>query len=98
MTNPFQVRWTTPAGNDLLEITRFIRKDNPSAAISVAQTLFDAANSLDTFPTRGRLGKIRGTRELVISGLPYIIVYQIEMDAIQILHIYHGARNWMIQK
>jgi toxin ParE1/3/4 len=94
MPNPIQVRWTIPAANDLLEITRFIRKDNPSAAISVAQTLFEAANSLDNFPSRGRLGRISGTRELVISGLPYIVVYQIEVEAILILHIYHGARNW----
>jgi toxin ParE1/3/4 len=89
-----QVRWTGPAAQDLEEIALHIQRDNESAAQSVANTLFDAANSLEVFPSRGRIGKIKGTRELVIPGLPYIVVYQIEPDTIQILHIYHGARNW----
>jgi toxin ParE1/3/4 len=89
-----QVRWTGPAAQDLEEIALHIQRDNESAAQSVVNTLFDAANSLEVFPSRGRIGKIKGTRELVIPGLPYIVVYQIVPDAIQILHIYHGARNW----
>ncbi len=89
-----QVRWTTPAAKDLEEITLYILRDNESAALAVAKTLFDAANSLDLLPSRGRAGKIVGTRELVVPGLPYIIVYQVTPTAVQILHIYHGARNW----
>jgi toxin ParE1/3/4 len=64
-----QVRWTPFAAKDLQGITRHIRKDNPSAARSVAEALFNAANSLDLFPLRGRPGKIADTRELVIAGL-----------------------------
>ena len=89
-----QVRWTAPAAQDLQEITGFIRKDNPSAARSVAKALFDAVNSLEDFPLRGRAGRVAGTRELIIPALPYIVVYQVVATFIQILHIYHGARNW----
>lgn len=89
-----QVRWTTPAAQDLQEIARFIRKDSPSAARAVAKALFDAVNNLDIFPLRGRVGRIAGTRELVVRTLPYIVVYQVTKTAIQILHIYHGARDW----
>ena len=89
-----QVRWTTPAAQDLEEITLYIKKDGESTARAVAKTLFDAANSLDLLPSRGRMGRIAGTRELVVPGLPYIVVYQVTKTAIQILHIYHGARNW----
>jgi addiction module RelE/StbE family toxin len=89
-----QVRWTATAAKDLQEITRFIRRDNPAAARSVAKTLFDAANSLENLPNRGRVGRIPGTRELVLPGLPYIIVYQVSESATQILRIYHGARDW----
>jgi addiction module RelE/StbE family toxin len=89
-----QVRWTAPAAQDLQEITRFIRKDSPSAARAVAKALFDAVNALDILPLRGRVGRVAGTRELVVPGLPYIVVYQITAEAIHVLHIYHGARNW----
>jgi len=58
----------------------------------VAKTLFDGAMSLEFLSGRGRTGRIRGTRELVLA--PYIIAYRIEMDAVDILHIYHGAQDW----
>jgi len=93
MPDPIQVRWTAPAAQDLQEIARYIRKDNPSAARAIAKALFDAANSLNNFPYKGRLGRIAGTRELVLSRSPYIIAYDVAA-AIHILHIYHGARNW----
>jgi addiction module RelE/StbE family toxin len=83
-----------PAAQDLEEITVFIQKDSVSAARSVAKSLFDVANSLEALPSRGRAGKIMGTRELVVQGLPYIIVYEVMDTAVQILHIYHGARSY----
>jgi addiction module RelE/StbE family toxin len=89
-----QVRWTTPAAQDLEEITNYILRDSPAAALAVARKLFDAANSLESLSNRGRLGRASGTRELVISSLPFIIVYQVTAEAVHILHINHGARNW----
>jgi toxin ParE1/3/4 len=89
-----QVRWTTPASQDLQRITRYIRKDNPAAARHVAKTIFDAGNALETFSQQGRIGRIAGTRELVFPGWPYILVYEITEHAVQILRIYHGAQNW----
>jgi plasmid stabilization system protein ParE len=89
-----QVRWTAPAAQDLEDITLYILSDNESAARGVAKALFDAANSLDFMPSRGRVGRIPGTRELVVPGLPYIVLYEIADTAVQILHIFNGARDW----
>ena len=89
-----QVRWTEPAVRDLEEISEFIWIDRPASAEKVAKSLFDAANSLSAFPARGRIGRIQGTHELVVSGLPYIIVYRFTDAFLQILRIYHGARDW----
>jgi toxin ParE1/3/4 len=88
-----QVRWTIPAAQDLEEITLYIRGDSEAAALAVAKALFDAANSLGLLPSRGRVGRIPGTRELLVPGLPYIVLYEIADTAVQILHIYHGARD-----
>ncbi|MBV9503785.1 MAG: type II toxin-antitoxin system RelE/ParE family toxin [Acidobacteriia bacterium] len=45
-------------------------------------------------PHRGRPGKKEGTRELVLTPLPYIVVYRIAGDAIYIVRILHGAQKW----
>jgi addiction module RelE/StbE family toxin len=89
-----QVRWTMPAADDLRRIARYIRRDRPLAARNVAKTIFDAGNGLEIFPERGRKGRIPGTRELVFPGWPYILVYQVEEQTVEILRIYHGAQDW----
>jgi len=87
-----QGRWTTPAVQDLEEITLYIEKDSETAAREIASALFDAGNSLDVMSSRGRLGQAVGTRELVIPGLPYILVYKVTKAAVHILRIDHTAR------
>ena len=89
-----RVRWTTPAADDLYRIVRRIRQDNPAAAAEVAKVLHGGCSSLRNFPYRGREGRIEGTRELVFPGLPYIVVYRIRDQIVDVLRIYHGAQDW----
>jgi addiction module RelE/StbE family toxin len=49
---------------------------------------------LATFPESGRVGHIPGTRELVVPGLPYLVVYRVTPDAVEILRVFHTSRNW----
>ena len=89
-----RLRWTTPAAQDLYNIVRRIQQDNPDAAAKVAKTLHDGCAGLGTFPRLGRKGRIEGTRELVFAGLPYIVVYRIQDQSLEILRIYHSAQDW----
>ena len=88
------VRWTAPAAQDIYLITVYIRRDNVAAAREVAKSIYESCESLAHAPFRGRQGRIENTRELVIAKLPYIVVYRIIEDTVEILHVYHGARNW----
>ena len=89
-----RLSWTTPAANDLYHIVQRIRKNNPAAANEVASTLYDGCGNLRDFPRRGRRGRIEGTRELVFPGLPYIVVYRIQDQIVEVLRVYHGAQDW----
>ncbi len=89
-----RLRWTIPAANDLYNIVQRIRKDNPTAAAESASILYDGCGSLRDFPRRGRTGRIEGTRELVFPSLPYIVVYRIQDQTVEVLRIYHGAQDW----
>jgi plasmid stabilization system protein ParE len=90
-----RVRWTDPAARDLTHICDYIQEhDAPAAARRVALTIYDTVGSLARFPHRGRPGRRPNTRELVFPGLPFLAIYRIRGDAIEIVRILHGAQNW----
>jgi len=88
------VRWTTNAANDLTRIVERIRVDNPAAAQRVARTIYSAIAELRKFPRKGRTGLAENTRELVFAPWPYIAVYEIVEDQVQVLRIRHAAQDW----
>ncbi len=88
------VRWSPEAGADFAAIVEYIRKQNPSAADRVAGAIYDGCASLASFPRKGRLGRTKGTRELVLSPLPFIVVYRVGEEAVEIARVLHGAQRW----
>jgi toxin ParE1/3/4 len=89
-----RIRWSPEAAGDFERIVRRIQKDNPSAARNVANTIYKGVTSLQDFPHRGRCGRIEGSRELVLAPLPYIAVYRIKGQMVEVSRIYHGAQDW----
>jgi toxin ParE1/3/4 len=86
------VRFTRRAISDLASIREYISIDNPIAASRMAVELVAACDKLEVFPERGRPGLRKGTRELS-TVWPYVIVYRISGDDIDILAIWHGAQD-----
>lgn len=86
--------WTRIAIRDLIHVRRYIAQDNPQAARSVAQHILEAADLLLKHPEMGRAGRVRGTRELVISQTPYLIVYRVRGKRVHVLRILHGRQLW----
>ena len=90
-----QLRWSTPAADDLQHICEWIERDNPEAARRVARTIYDECARLTDFPYIGRVSRrMPGRRELIFAPLPYIVVYQVKQDAVEISRIFHGAQDW----
>jgi len=88
-----RIRWSLTAADDLQGVYDYLLEHRPSMAAKTVRTLYDAARSLKRFPERGRLGLVAGTRELVVAPMPYIIVYDIRNDVVQILRVIHGANR-----
>jgi toxin ParE1/3/4 len=88
------VRWSPEAAADFVGIVEYIQQHDPSAAIRVGQSMYDSVNSLQSFPNRGRPGRIDDTRELVLAPLPFIVVYRVKHDAVEIARVLHGAQRW----
>ena len=89
-----RVRWTEPAAVALESIQDHIAKESPRAAWEISQRIKLAVRQLEDHPKLGRAGRVRGTYELVIHGLTYIVPYRIKKDAVQILSVYHTSRKW----
>jgi len=89
-----ELRWTEEAAADLEHITDYLFQNAPERAAELVRGIYNAPTALLTFPYRGRAGKKEGTRELVLSSLPYIVVYQITGEVIHIVRILHGAQKW----
>jgi toxin ParE1/3/4 len=78
------IRWTLPAARALENVIDYIAKENPQAAFQVAQRIRIAVRQLAEHPKLGRAGRVRGTYELVIHGIPYIVPYRIRRNEIQV--------------
>jgi len=88
------IRWSPKAAEDLARIVSYLRNDSPEAALRVAKSIFEKAQGLAALPNRGRVGRVPGTRELPLPPLPFIVVYRVVEDAIEISNILHGAQRW----
>ena len=89
-----RVVWTRVALVHLDEIQDYIALDSPMAAYNVLLDLTEGTTRLlSTNPMAGRLGRARGTRELVFADLPYIVAYRVT-DQVEILAVIHTARQW----
>jgi toxin ParE1/3/4 len=89
-----KLRWSRRAVRRLASIHDYIAKDSPAAAERVAAAIVETALRLERFPLIGRVGRIEGTREMVVPGLPYILPYRVVEDVVQIASVIHTSRKW----
>ncbi|HER27577.1 MAG TPA: type II toxin-antitoxin system RelE/ParE family toxin [Rhodospirillales bacterium] len=88
------ILWFEFARNELVHIRRYIGERNPRSAKELARRIIDAVEGLRGHPGMGRPGRLSGTRELVINGTPYIVLYRVRLEQIEILRVMHSSRKW----
>jgi toxin ParE1/3/4 len=89
-----RIRWTVPAADDLQNIKNYLQRHYPHFAEPTVRAIYQRIRLLKTSPRQGRPGHRSGTRELPLTPLPYVVVYSVNAEAVEILHIYHGAQDW----
>ena len=88
-----EIVWTRRALRNLDDIADYIARDDAEAAQRIVRRIVERVAGLAFFPRIGREGRIAGTRELVIAGTPYIVLYRIT-ERVEVLRIRHGAQRW----
>ena len=89
-----KIVWSRRAIRHLVKLRDYIAQDNPDAAAYVAARILNAVENLATFPNLGRVGRLAGTRELVVPETPYIIPYRIRGSRIELIAVFHGRQRW----
>ncbi len=92
------LKWTDLADIDLDKIEAYITQENsPIVAIDVVMNIIDSTHLiLPDHPRAGRQGRLKNTRELVIDGVPFVVIYRenVSTDCLEILRILHNAQQW----
>ncbi len=88
-----ELEWVETARADLLAILDYISNENPDAAQRLKDDIEAKAGKLTEFPRLFRLGRIEGTREMVVWS-NFIVVYQEDAFTVRILRVLHAAQQW----
>ena len=86
--------WARAAIRDLVHAREYIGFENQDAAREMASRIVDATERIIKFPEIGRPGRVNGTRELVVPGTQYLIVYRLKKNAVHFLRVLHGRQKW----
>lgn len=87
--------WLPEAHRNRFEQLEYIAEDNPLAAIDQDEQIERQVVMLMDHPKMGRPGRSPGTRELVISSTPFVLVYRLDGEnRIEILRLLHSSQHW----
>jgi plasmid stabilization system protein ParE len=89
-----RIEWLREAVCNLDTQLAYIGEHNPAAAIEMGDAIEAFVNRLADFPESSRPGRVPGTRELVVTGKPFIVIYRVEPEAVVILRVLRGAQQW----
>jgi addiction module RelE/StbE family toxin len=89
-----EVRWTRRARRRLDDYTDYIALRNPKAADEVLQRVRHDVDGLADNPLMGREGRFLGTRELVIAGLPYVVIYRVRGQRVEVITVHDTRQQW----
>jgi addiction module RelE/StbE family toxin len=88
-----ELEWRPMAIDDREKIMDYIAQDNPTAAIELDLEFESHAEQARQQPQLYRKGRIKNTREIVVSP-HYVMVYETNENSVEILRVLHTAQKW----
>lgn len=89
-----KVQWSATAESDRFELIQYLFSVSPQAALDADDRIDHAIEILVLFPFAGRVGRMAGTRELLLGGTRYVAAYGVKGDVVTILRLFDAARDW----
>jgi toxin ParE1/3/4 len=89
-----RIRWLRTALWNLDQHSNYIAENDPIAARNAVQRIRAAVDQLADYPNMGRTGRVSLTRELIVGGTPWIIVYRVRAGVVEIIRVLPDAQAW----
>ena len=89
-----QIRYTRLAVFDLIQAYDYIEADSLQNARVVIGRVEKSVETLASYPFLGKQGRVADTREFFVTGTPFIIIYRVKENVLQILSILHTSRKY----
>ena len=89
-----KILWSAASVRHLREVVDYLEGESSGGAMTTRLRIMRIVKQLSLMPYSGRVGRVEGTREAVVNRSPYIVVYQVSQETVEILGIWHGARLW----
>jgi toxin ParE1/3/4 len=88
------VIWSAAAVRHLQGVVEYLEGESVRRTITIRRRILKTVRQLGQMTYSGRVGRVDGTREAVVPRSPYIVVYEVSAQAVEIVGIWHGARQW----
>jgi len=85
--------WSPRAQQQLQAAFEHIAINDSAAAWRVRDRIVERAEQLQGFLELGPKGRLSGTRQLVITETPYVLVYRLRPDEVRIVAVWHSAQS-----
>ncbi|GAC1676998.1 MAG: hypothetical protein NVS9B2_27800 [Steroidobacteraceae bacterium] len=89
-----RLKWSIKALIDFDEAQTYIAHENPAAAVTVAKRIKEAEHLLQNNPSMGTPAHVPNARTWTVRRTPYVIVYRVRGDVLEIVRCWHGRRDW----
>ncbi len=85
--------WRETAVADLERIDTWLSQFENANPVSVRRRIIAVADQLERLGDIGRPSKIEGLREVSVRNAPYVIVYQVTGETVEVVAVYHTAQK-----
>jgi len=89
-----KILWSAASVRHLRGVVKYLEGETSGGATTTRLRIMKTVKLLGRMPYSGRMGRIDGTHETVVNRSPYIVVYRVSQETVEIIGIWHGARLW----
>jgi addiction module RelE/StbE family toxin len=90
---PTRIVWRPEARADRIAIMEYIARDSPLAAIDLDEEIEDKVDMLLLHPKLFKVGRVAGTREMVVRP-NFIVIYELHGTHVIVLNVIHASQQW----